>query len=292
MKTILTTNFEKLKLINRGKVRDIYEVEEYLLIVATDRVSAFDVVMDEPIPYKGYVLSQISVFWFEKTKGIINNHFISNIVSEYPEICHQYKEELEGRSMLVKKCKPLALECIARGYITGSGWKEYLQKGTITDIPLPKGLIEFDKLPEAIFTPSTKAEEGHDENINFEMAVEIVGKELAEKLKEVTLNLYKFSADYLNENNIILADTKFEFGIDNNGELILIDEAITPDSSRFWLKEHWEPGKSQYNFDKQVLRDWLIEKNWNKQPPAPNLPLDLIQKCSEVYKEALNRIIK
>ncbi|ROL57569.1 phosphoribosylaminoimidazolesuccinocarboxamide synthase, partial [Bacteroidetes/Chlorobi group bacterium ChocPot_Mid] len=250
MGTIYKTEFKNLKLFRSGKVRDVYEFDDSLLIVATDRISAFDVIMNDPIPGKGEILSKISAFWFSKTKSIIPNHFITNDVSQYPKECQPYAQELKGRSMMVKKCKPLAIECIVRGYITGSGWKEYLKQGTVTGIPLPQGLVEFQKLPEPLFTPSTKAEEGHDENISFEQASEIVGKEIAKKVSDVSIALYKFGAEYLEQNNLILADTKFEFGLDEDNNLILIDEALTPDSSRFWQKDVYKPGKSPVQFDK------------------------------------------
>lgn len=275
----------------RGKVRDIYEMDKYILIVATDRISAFDVIMNEPIPEKGKILSQISLSWFNRTKHIIRNHFISNNVSDYPSEFQKYKEQLEGRSMLVKKCKPLPIECIVRGYVAGSGWKEYKVSNTICGIPLPEGLLEFSRIPEPIFTPSTKAEVGHDENISPEQAAKMIGKELADKIADVSIELYKFGADFLEKNNIILADTKFEFGTDENGDLCLIDEALTPDSSRFWLKEEYAPGKPQINFDKQVLRDYLESLDWNKQPPPPKLPQEIIERTLEKYKEAFRRIV-
>jgi len=291
MQTIYKIEIPELKLIKSGKVREVFEIDNNLLIVAADRISAFDVVMNEPIPEKGKILQQISAFWFEKTKHIIPNHFITNKVDEYPEICHKYYDTLDGRSMLVKKCKPLPIECIVRGYITGSGWKEYQKQGTITEIKLPQGLIEFQQLPEPIFTPSTKAEEGHDENISFEKAKQLVGKEIAEKLREISIALYKFGAELLSQNNLILADTKFEFGIDENGTLILIDEALTPDSSRFWQKDIYQPGKPPVQFDKQILRDYLLSLDWNKKPPAPTLPEEIINKTAEKYNEALKLIV-
>lgn len=291
MQTIYKIEIPELKLIKSGKVREVFEIDNNLLIVAADRISAFDVVMNEPIPEKGKILQQISAFWFEKTKHIIPNHFITNKVDEYPEICHKYYDTLDGRSMLVKKCKPLPIECIVRGYITGSGWKEYQKQGTITEIKLPQGLIEFQQLPEPIFTPSTKAEEGHDENISFEKAKQLVGKEIAEKLREISIALYKFGAERLSQNNLILADTKFEFGIDENGTLILIDEALTPDSSRFWQKDIYQPGKPPVQFDKQILRDYLLSLDWNKKPPAPTLPEEIINKTAEKYNEALKLIV-
>jgi len=291
MKTMFESNFENLKLLKKGKVREVYEVENNLLIVASDRISAFDVIMDDPIPGKGEVLTQITSFWFEKTRNIIQNHLISTNVNEYPSVCSQYKNQLENRSMLVKKCKPLPIECIVRGYITGSGWKEYQKKGTVTGIPLPEGLIEFQQLPEPIFTPSTKAEEGHDENISFDKAKELIGDEIAEKVKEYSLKLYKFGAEYLSQNNLILADTKFEFGIDENNQLTLIDEALTPDSSRFWQKDVYQPGKSPIHFDKQILRNYLLSLDWDKKPPAPKLTEEIMNKTADKYIEALKMIV-
>jgi len=291
MEPILETNFPNLKLKNRGKVRDIYDLGNVLLFVATDRISAFDVVMHEPIPYKGIILTQISKFWLTNTTHIVPNHFITDDVTNYPDECKEYSETLRGRSMLVRKCKPLPIEAIVRGYIAGSGWKEYKKSGTICGIPLPEGLMEFQKLPEPIFTPSTKAEVGHDENVDFVYAKNILGTELAEKVRDISLNLFNFASNYLESRNLILADTKFEFGIDENGELILIDEVLTPDSSRFWLKEDYAPGKPQYNFDKQVLRDYLESLNWNKVPPPPHLPEAIIKQIVEKYKEAYQRII-
>lgn len=291
MKAIYQTNFEDLKLKNRGKVRDIYDLGDYLLFVATDRISAFDVVMNEPIPSKGKILTQISKFWLEKTKELVPNHFITDNVDEYPEACKKYKEILQGRSMLVKKCKPLPIEAIVRGYIAGSGWKEYQKTRTICGIPLPEGLVEFQRLPEPIYTPSTKEEVGHDINVDFNYTVNVLGEELAQKVKEISLKIFNFASEYLEKQGLILADTKFEFGIDENNNLILIDEVLTPDSSRFWLKEDYAPGKPQYNFDKQVLRDYLESLNWNKVPPPPPLPEDIISKIVEKYKEAYRRIV-
>lgn len=291
MKTIYKSDFKNLKLLNTGKVREIYETEGKILFVTSDRISAFDVIMDQPIPNKGNILSEISAFWFEKTKHIAENHFITNNTAEYPIECQEYADELKGRSMLVKKCKTLPVECIVRGYVAGSGWKDYKNTGKICGIDIPKGLPEFGKLPEPIFTPSTKAEEGHDENISFERAVEIVGKEKAEIIKKYTLELYKFAAEYLLNKGIVLADTKFEFGEDESGKIILIDEALTPDSSRFWLLEDYAPGKPQMNFDKQVLRDYLESINWDKTPPPPQLPAEIIRKTSEKYEIARQRIM-
>jgi phosphoribosylaminoimidazole-succinocarboxamide synthase len=290
MKPILDTNFPKLKLVSRGKVRDIYDLGENLLIVATDRLSAFDVVLPDPIPRKGEVLTKISAFWFDKLKGIIDNHLISVDVKAFPEECREYREALEGRSMLVKKAKPLSVECIVRGYISGSGWKDYRKTGEISGIKLPEGMRESDKLPEPIFTPSTKEEIGtHDEIIDFEKTKERVGKEAAEKIRSTSIALYKKAAEIADKKGIIIADTKFEFGI-FKGEIILIDEALTPDSSRFWPKDDHEPGRGQKSFDKQFVRDYLIAVKWDQKPPAPELPEEIISKTSEKYLEALEKL--
>ncbi len=290
MKTVYQTDFPDLKLVHRGKVRDIYDLGDFLMFVATDRISAFDVIMDTPINGKGAILSKISAFWFDKTKHIVKNHFITNEPDEYPEECRKYSEDLEERSMLVKKCKPLPIEAVVRGYIAGSGWKEYKANRTICGIKLPDGLREFEQLPEPVFTPATKEEEGHDENINFDKMAEIVGLETAQKVRNISLELYRFGREFLDKRGLILADTKFEFGFDENGELILIDEVMTPDSSRFWLKDKYAPGKSQYNFDKQALRDYLESIPWNKQYPPPSLPDDIVKITIDKYQEAYNRI--
>lgn len=292
MNTMYRSDFKNLKLINSGKVREIYEVDGKILFVTSDRISAFDVIMDQPIPNKGTILSEISAFWFGKTKHIVDNHFITNDINEYPEQCKEYANELSGRSMLVRKCKTLPIECIVRGYVAGSGWKDYEQTGKICGIEIPGGLVEFQRLPEPIFTPSTKAEEGHDENISFEQAAQIIGLEKAEKIKKYAVELYKFAAKFLFVKGLVLADTKFEFGEDENGEIILIDEALTPDSSRFWLLEDYAPGKPQMNFDKQVLRDYLESIDWNKTPPPPHLPEEILQKTSEKYQIARKRIME
>lgn len=290
MEPIYYTNLPNLVLKNRGKVRDIYDLGNFLLFIATDRISAFDVVMNEAIPYKGIILTKISKFWMEKTKHIVPNHYITDKVEEFPFESQEYYDQLNGRSMLVRKCKPLPIEAIVRGYIAGSGWKEYKQNRTICGIPLPEGLSEFQKLHEPLYTPSTKEEIGHDVNVNFEYTVNILGNELATRVKELSIRLFSFAERFLNNNGIILADTKFEFGIDEDGGLILIDELLTPDSSRFWLMEDYAPGKPQYNFDKQVLRDFLESSGWNKMPPPPSLPLEIISRISEKYKEAYFRI--
>jgi len=287
---VLTTDFPDLKLAGRGKVRDIYDLGDALLIVTTDRISAFDVIMNEGIPDKGFVLTQISTFWFRQMEDIIPNHIISTDVADFPAECRKYAAQLEGRSMLVKKAKPLAAECIVRGYLSGSGWKDYQATGAICGIKLPVGLVESDKLPEPIFTPSTKAELGtHDENISFAQMVELMGEETAEKVRDVTLKIYSKARDIAATKGIIIADTKFEYGI-YNGELIIIDECMPPDSSRFWPKDSYKPGGPQPSFDKQFLRDYLETLDWNKTAPAPPLPDHIVTKTGEKYMEALVRL--
>lgn len=284
---VLQTNFDDLKLFKRGKVRDLYDLGDYYLIISTDRLSAFDVVMNEGIPYKGAVLTQISKFWFDYSKDIIDNHVVSLDVDEYPEECRKYKETLKYRSMLVKKAELVPLECIVRGYISGSGWKDYQNTGTICGIELPEGLEESEKLPEPIFTPSTKAEIGdHDENISEDKAREIVGEETYEFVKKATLDIYKKAAEFALTKGIILADTKMEFGV-YDGKIILIDELLTPDSSRFWPVDQYEKGRSQVSYDKQYVRDYLASVDFNKKPPAPELPEDVIENTSKKYLEAL-----
>lgn len=294
MELLYKTDFANLRIphkIRRGKVRDIYELDDYLLFIATDRISAFDVIMDSPIPEKGRVLSMISAFWFDKTKHIIKNHFVSNKVDDYPEDFRQYREQLEGRSMLVKKCNPLPIEAIVRGYIAGSGWKEYKASRTVCGIPLPEGMLEFSKFEKPLYTPSTKAEEGHDLNISYDEASAIIGADLNAKVSKACLDLYNFGSEFLEPRGIILPDTKFEFGLDEKNELILIDEALTPDSSRFWDKSVYQPGMPQLNFDKQVLRDYLESLDWNKEPPPPPLPQEIITKTTQKYLEALKLIV-
>ncbi len=284
------TNLRGLKLLKRGKVRDIYDLDDRLLIVASDRISAYDVVMDDPIPDKGRILTQMSLFWFDKVSHIVPNHVIASDPTDYPSPCDHFADQLRGRSMLVRKAEPLAVECIVRGYLSGSGWKEYLEQGSVCGIKLPEGLKESQELPSPIFTPSTKAEEGiHDENISFERAAEVIGQDLAEKVREISLAIYQYGRDYAIERGIIIADTKFEFGL-CDGQLILIDEVLTPDSSRFWPADEYEPGRPQKSFDKQFLRDYLTEIGWAKQPPPPKLPDEIIQKTREKYLEALRRI--
>jgi phosphoribosylaminoimidazole-succinocarboxamide synthase len=289
-KAILQTNLNDIKLLRRGKVRDIYDLGEYLLLVASDRVSAFDVVLPNGIPGKGKVLTQISIFWFNEMKDIISNHLIATDVKDFPTVCHKYAAQLEGRSMLVKKSKPLPVECIVRGYLSGSGWKEYKDKGTVCGIRLKAGLLESAKLDEPIFTPSTKADEGHDINISFEEAKKILGQELAEKVRDISLGIYKKAGSLAEKRGIIIADTKFEFGTYNN-ELILIDEVLTPDSSRFWSVRDYQIGKGQDSFDKQIVRDYLLTLSWNQQPPGPKLPEDIIEKAGARYKEILGILI-
>lgn len=289
-KIILQTNFPNLNLVKQGKVRDIYDVGEYFLIVSTDRLSAFDVIMDQGIPYKGKVLTKISEFWFDFNKDVIENHLISTNVEDFPSECLEYKNDLEGRTMLVKKAEVVPLECIVRGYISGSGWLDYQATGEISGIKLPEGLVESDKLSDPIFTPSTKAEIGeHDENISVKEAEKIIPKEIIERLKEKSITLYKNASDYALTKDIIIADTKFEFGLTKD-KLILIDEALTPDSSRFWPKDEYKPGGTQQSYDKQFVRDYLLSINFNKQPPPPVLPDDIINNTSKKYLDVLKKL--
>ncbi len=287
---VIKSDLQELNLVRRGKVRDVYEIEDKLLIVASDRMSAFDVVMDDPIPDKGKILTAISVFWFDKLESVIENHIISTNPDEYPEPCKKYKDQLKGRSMLVKKAEPLLVECIVRGYISGSGWSSYKKDGTVCGISLPQGLKESEILPAPIFTPSTKAEQGeHDENISFEKAADILGKETADKVKEVSLQIYETGRKFAAEKGIIIADTKFEFGFCGD-KLILIDEVLTPDSSRFWPMDTYNPGGAQKSFDKQYLRDYLNGLDWPKTPPPPPLPEEIVQQTRAKYLEALERL--
>lgn len=283
MKVLRETQFAGLSPSARGKVRDIYDLGDKLLIVATDRLSAFDVILPTPIPDKGRVLTQLSLFWFGLLKDVIPNHVIS--AAEFPTPFDKFKDELEGRSMLVRKTQPLPIECVVRGYVSGSGWKNYLTTGKICGIALPNGLRESDRLPEPIFTPATKAVSGHDENIPFEQAETMVGQELANKVRTVSLELYRRAAGHAEPRGIILADTKFEFGL-LNGELIWIDEALTPDSSRFWPAAHYSPGGPQASFDKQFVRDYLERMCWPKIPPGPELPPEVVDATREKYREA------
>lgn len=284
---ILTTNIPQLKLCNRGKVRDIYEINDTLLIIATDRISAFDVVLPNGIPYKGKVLTGLSEFWFKYTSDIIENHLITTQIEKMNnDVIARQKDILQGRSMLVKKVAVIPVECIIRGYLAGSGWKEYQKTRSICGIKLPAGLKESDKLPEPIFTPSTKATTGHDENIPFSRVIDMVGKKFAEELKEKSMKIYLKASDYARDKGIIICDTKFEWGVTKDNKTILIDEALTPDSSRFWPQEGYEPGKPQHSYDKQFIRDYLESIYWDKKPPAPALPPDIIQKTSEKYLSA------
>ena len=283
---LLQTDFTDLELYASGKVRDLYRVDnEHLLFVATDRISAFDYVLATGIPQKGKVLTQLSLFWFDFLKDIVENHLVTANVNEYPENVKKYAGDLHGRSMLVCKADMVAVECVVRGYLSGSGWKEYQQSGKVCGIELPKGLRESDKLPEPIFTPSTKATTGHDENISFHEVEQMVGPGLARQLRELSLKVYQKAADYAAARGIIIADTKFEFGRTAGG-LVLADEVLTPDSSRFWPADRYQPGKSQESYDKQYVRDYLESIHWNKKPPAPALPAEVAQRTSEKYREA------
>ncbi|GAB4405989.1 MAG: phosphoribosylaminoimidazolesuccinocarboxamide synthase [Thermodesulfovibrionales bacterium] len=283
---ILKTDMPDIGVPRRGKVRDIYDLDEYLLLVATDRISAFDVVLPNGIPGKGRVLTGLSVFWFRQMEDIIKNHIVATEVNDFPPGLKKYRSILEGRSMLVKKARPLPVECIVRGYLSGSGWKEYKEKGTVCGIRLPHGLVESSRLDEPIFTPSTKAEEGHDVNISFEEAKDIVGSDTAERLREISLRIYSRAREIAEKKGIIIADTKFEFGLYDN-ELILIDELLTPDSSRFWSLKDYQPGKSQDSFDKQIVRNYLLTLNWDMRPPGPELPDEIAAKTAERYREIM-----
>ena len=283
------TDFIDKPLLARGKVRDLFNLGQSLLIVVTDRVSAFDVVFNELIPQKGIVLNSIAAFWFEKTRSIIDNHMISTDPLTYPDGLDRYADELAGRSMLVRKIDMLPVECIVRGYLEGSALKEYRAIQSISGIPMPAGLRQADRLPEPIFTPSTKADSGHDENISFDQLVSVIGSDLAEQLRSVSLQLYRDAAAYAESKGIILADTKFEFGL-SNGQLIVADEMFTPDSSRFWELDDYQPGRSQKSFDKQYLREWLETLDWDKNPPPPALPESVIQATAAKYLEAYERL--
>lgn len=283
------TSFIDLPVFIKGKVRDVYDLGDSLLIVVTDRISAFDVVFDELIPDKGKVLNSIAAFWFDHTKTVIDNHVISTDPSDYPLGLSRYAEELAGRSMLVKKIDMLPAECIVRGYLEGSALKEYKKDSTVSGVKLPDGLQQGDRLPEPMFTPSTKAESGHDINISYDELVDIVGGDMASQLRDKSLELYRYAAKYAESVGIILADTKFEFGI-SDGKLIVADEIFTPDSSRFWEKSEWQPGRAQKSFDKQYLREWLETLDWDKNPPAPALPLEIIEKTAAKYREAYERL--
>ena len=284
-KVCLQTELEGLKPPRRGKVRDIYEYGDKLLIVATDRISAFDVVIPTPIPFKGAVLTQLSRFWFDQVRDIIPNHLISADVDEFPEELRKFRDTLALRSMLTVKAEMFPIECVARGYLAGSGWKEYSERGTVCGIPIPSGLRECDRLPEPIFTPATKAETGHDMNISFEQAAGIIGHENASRLRDLTIGIYTHAAEYALQRGIIIADVKFEFGV-YDGKIILCDEVLTPDSSRFWPLADYKPGKNPPSFDKQYVRDYLEVINFNKQPPAPELPAAVVKGTTDKYLEA------
>ena len=288
---VTETNLTNLDLANRGKVRDLYDLGEQLLIISTDRISAFDVVLPNGIPYKGQILTGLSEFWFDYTRSIVDNHIISTDVSQYPDVLQTDEEVLKGRSMLVRKANRIDIECVVRGYIAGSAWSEYTADGTVCGEKLPAGLTESERLPELIFTPATKAEQGeHDENISIaEMEAEI-GKELSEKIIQTSFALFEAASEHAEKSGIILCDTKFEFG-QIDGQLILIDEVFTPDSSRFWPKDEYKPGSSPPSFDKQYVRDYLSDVGWNKEPPAPELPAEVISQTSEKYLEAYRLIV-
>jgi phosphoribosylaminoimidazole-succinocarboxamide synthase len=288
-KVILTTEFPDITFLKRGKVRDIYDTGDHLLLIATDRISAFDVVLPVGIPGKGKVLTQISIYWFEQMKDIISNHIEATDIKDFPESLRKYSDILEGRSMLVKKTEPLPVECVVRGYLSGSGWKSYQKNAEVCGIALPAGLVESSRLLEPIFTPSTKEEQGHDINISFDEVTEIVGSELAEKLKDVSLKIYSQARDIAEKKGIIIADTKFEFGL-FNGQPMLIDELLTPDSSRFWSLKEYSPGKSQDSYDKQIVRDYLLTLDWDKTYPGPELPVEIVNKTVARYQEIMSII--
>ena len=287
---VLDTSLDGLTLVRRGKVRDVYAVDDALVMIATDRISAFDYVLGSGIPDKGRVLTQLSAFWFNRTRHLVPNHLLSTDVATYPAAARPYADLLEGRSMLVRRTTPLQIECVARGYISGSGWKDYQATGELCGVTLPTGLRESDRLPEPLFTPATKAESGHDENISEAQAAAVVGTELLARLKRLTLALYAFGVEHAASCGIILADTKFEFGLTDEGELLLIDEMMTPDSSRYWPADLYAPGGPQPSFDKQYVRDYLESIQWNKQPPVPSLPPDVVSRTRDKYLDAFRRL--
>lgn len=285
-----TLDLPGVRKVNRGKVREIFELSpEHLLIVATDRISAFDVVLPNIIPNKGKVLNQISAFWFKRLQGVVPNHVVADRVEDFPAELRPFSVELRGRSMLVRKCRPLPVECVVRGYLAGSGWKEYREKRSICGIKLPEGLREADELPEPIFTPSTKAVSGHDENISFDQVIEVLGAKTAEAVRDYTLKIYREAREYARQRGIIICDTKFEFGFDGS-RLLLIDEVLTPDSSRLWPADQYRPGKSQPSFDKQFIRDYLETLDWDKTPPGPELPHSIVEATAKRYAEAYSRL--
>ncbi len=289
--SVIKTDIPELKLLSRGKVRDMYELDEKsVLIVTTDRMSAFDVILEDPIPNKGIILNQLTLFWMKRFESLVPNHIIESDVNNYPEFLQKYKEQLEGRSVIAKKAKPLAVECVVRGYLAGSGYKDYLKTGMVCGHKLPEGLKNSSRFAEPLFTPSTKAEIGdHDENISIEQAAKIIGAELCEKVKNLSLEIYGKGRDYAASRGIIIADTKFEFGM-VDGVLTLIDEVLTPDSSRFWPADSYEEGKNQASFDKQYLRDWLEMQDWDKTPPAPRLPEDVAKTTTQKYQKMLKNV--
>ena len=287
--TLLQLDLSGVSKVRSGKVREMFDLGDRLLMVASDRISAYDVVMPNGIPLKGEVLTMFSHFWFAQFSDVVPNHLLAGADEPLPEAVRDYAEQIGRRAMVVKKAQPLAIECVVRGYLAGSGWKEYQKQGTVCGIALPDGLKNSSQLPEPIFTPATKAEEGHDENISFEQAVEIVGRDIVEQARELSIELYQRGRDHAAKKGIIIADTKFEFGL-FDGELILIDEVLTPDSSRFWPADLYAPGKSQPSFDKQFVRDYLETLDWDKNPPGPDLPNDIVQKTSEKYIEAYTQI--
>ena len=287
---LLETALDGLPLVRRGKVRDLYACDEALVLVATDRISAFDYVLGSGIPDKGRVLTQLSSFWFERTRHIVDNHVLETNAHRFPAPAARHAAVLDGRAMLVRKTTPLPIECVARGYLSGSGWKDYRSSGQVCGIRLPGGLVESDRLPQPIFTPATKAQSGHDLNISEADAAELIGKTLLDRLKALTLDLYAFGASHAEARGIILADTKFEFGMTDRGDLLLIDEVMTPDSSRYWPRDTYRPGGAQPSFDKQFVRDYLESIRWNKQPPVPSLPDDVVARTREKYMEAYRRL--
>lgn len=286
---VLKTEMPDVGIPKRGKVRDVYDLGDSMLLIATDRISAFDVVLPNGIPGKGRVLTQISIYWFRQLEDIVKNHLIATDVNDFPDILRKYREMLEGRSMLVKKARPMPVECIVRGYLSGSGWKEYKESNTVCGIRLRKGLVESERLEEPVFTPSTKAEEGHDINISFDEMAGIIGMETAGRLRELSLRIYKTAREMALNKGIIVADTKFEFGL-YNGEPILIDEVLTPDSSRFWSVKDYSPGRAQDSFDKQIVRDYLLTLDWDKTPPGPVLPVEIVRKTAERYREIMETL--
>lgn len=290
MSEIVTTSIKSLPLVYRGKVRDSYAVgDDKLLIIATDRISAFDVVLGDPIPKKGKILTALTDFWFKQLDGIVPNHLTG--IDPATVVAPDEVDQVKGRAVVAKRLKPILVECVARGYLAGSGWKEYQENGTVCGIKLPAGLRQSEKLPEPIFTPAAKAEAGHhDENVTFEQVCELVGEDIAKKIRDYTLALYKKAADYAATKGIIISDTKFEFGLDENGTVVLMDEILTPDSSRFWPADQYKVGQSEPSFDKQFVRDWLETQPWNKKAPAPKIPQDVLDKTSEKYEEALIRL--